>query len=876
MGWLRDLMSQAELRSFGDLARKALAHPDWPSDNRAQPRSLEAILGRLDRKLDLDWLADRPGVQQVLAALLNSQVAEIRTVIVGTTPAKGPVYRLRLDSLPMARSFDLQHEALPPTVPERIGLPATWNRLAWIAPSGSGASLAQKWLVSRGLAQGAYVESLEAYRALPIQGPPLFLKVDQDLALRIVEEYAQHQPVCLAVAANGPSKLDAFERHGFEILHSESATENLERLVDWALARCPQGAQARREPLLSWLSAGPQSFNILETLGDVLGCVGLALAEETGSLPPLSKEALLREWLSLRAENLAKERFRDVLALGQLLPEALLELAQVGYLDDGRALLSPRRLEDWLAMVAPQHQRGSDMNWLSAHLGAEYSTLRPRELERLAQRLPPGAHRIIVALRELGLLRPASTNSFSLRPHFFARLLHSLATERTASSQPVFWGEALLKPNTRPPLLLALQKRVAIDPESVADELLEMLDAESAPLVSALESGYVLLGLEVLTSAELSEQAAASLLEEQNALLLGDWSVLPQRRTAPLRSPLIEDSEGAFFLASFALAELCKARHKPVSVLLDPWRQTAPPSGWAQVLDAIATTVRLALEQRPRWLAGALRLLERLRQILGTGPESQIGGHSSPHHELFAAAILLDAVELGVVEVLEPDLLQADWQLELFFETARVRERSTLAILRALSLLLPSAEPATLCRWLRRTPHEFWSVADPESIAPLLRAPGLDEGLIPWSELTAATWSAWSHQRLPANGAAESVVPWRHAPDSVGSNAVLSSTDLSLPVCGIVWERWPELAAGQIERHRTVRPAIAVKWLTLAPPSAIAPLAQAAMAHEWHKADSRVRNAVLQRLHEGIGLRLPGWSVAYDCLHRFETERRRY
>jgi hypothetical protein len=53
-------------------------------------------------------------------------------------------------------------------------------------------------------------------------------------------------------------------------------------------------------------------------------------------------------------------------------------------------------------------------------------------------------------------------------------------------------------------------------------------------------------------------------------------------------------------------------------------------------------------------------------------------------------------------------------------------------------------------------------------------------------------------------------------------------------------------------------------------------LAEAAVTHAWHKADSRVRNAVLQRLHEGIGLRLPGWSKAYDCLHRFETERRRY
>ena len=72
MGWLREFMSQAGLRSYGELARVALAQPEWPDDVRIQPRSLEAILGRLDRHEELDWLTERPGIQQVLATVLQA------------------------------------------------------------------------------------------------------------------------------------------------------------------------------------------------------------------------------------------------------------------------------------------------------------------------------------------------------------------------------------------------------------------------------------------------------------------------------------------------------------------------------------------------------------------------------------------------------------------------------------------------------------------------------------------------------------------------------------------------------------------------------------------------------------------------------------
>src|SRR5512138_978746 len=103
MGWLREFMSQSDLRSFGELARAALAHPEWPKDTKAQPRSLEAILGRLDRREDLDWLMDRPGIQQVLGSLLQISVAEIRSIVMDPLPTRPTVTRLRLDDLRAAK-----------------------------------------------------------------------------------------------------------------------------------------------------------------------------------------------------------------------------------------------------------------------------------------------------------------------------------------------------------------------------------------------------------------------------------------------------------------------------------------------------------------------------------------------------------------------------------------------------------------------------------------------------------------------------------------------------------------------------------------------------------------------------------------------------
>src|SRR5664280_1907615 len=99
MGWLRDLMLDAGLRSFGALARASLLHAAWPADSKAQQRSLAAMFSRFDHDKELDWLAERPAVQQVLSELLHCPVGDIRAPLLRANENQASPARLRLEAL---------------------------------------------------------------------------------------------------------------------------------------------------------------------------------------------------------------------------------------------------------------------------------------------------------------------------------------------------------------------------------------------------------------------------------------------------------------------------------------------------------------------------------------------------------------------------------------------------------------------------------------------------------------------------------------------------------------------------------------------------------------------------------------------------------
>src|SRR5262245_5601474 len=83
VGWLRQLMDLAgpPIDGYGELARRALAHPEWPADTQPRARSLAALFSKLDRGIELEWLADRDAAQRALALILACPVESVRRAV---------------------------------------------------------------------------------------------------------------------------------------------------------------------------------------------------------------------------------------------------------------------------------------------------------------------------------------------------------------------------------------------------------------------------------------------------------------------------------------------------------------------------------------------------------------------------------------------------------------------------------------------------------------------------------------------------------------------------------------------------------------------------------------------------------------------------
>src|SRR5689334_959765 len=86
MGWIRVLMQAATppLRSLDALARALIAAPDGSDATRMHPRSLSALLGKLDRDQELDWLRHRPDLQRSMAHVLGCRQSAIAEALAGT------------------------------------------------------------------------------------------------------------------------------------------------------------------------------------------------------------------------------------------------------------------------------------------------------------------------------------------------------------------------------------------------------------------------------------------------------------------------------------------------------------------------------------------------------------------------------------------------------------------------------------------------------------------------------------------------------------------------------------------------------------------------------------------------------------------------
>jgi hypothetical protein len=380
MGWLRELMLSANppYKSYGQLARAALAHSDWPEHTRTQARSLASVLSKLDRQVDVQWLADRESVQRILAELLSCSFADVRSAVErqlsgpSTTPR-----RLRLEDLRYARTLDLTDEPLCPGLPSLVLCPAMWGACWWHAPSGSGRSLTANWLAARGLTATVCARNwTEAQNRTPVHGA-VFIELHgpDDTPVHLPPGLG---PVCVAApfAPTGSTS-------SWRIIQSPPVECYLDELVDWVDAQL--GASSRFDASFAkrWLRDGPAAQRgLVDRLGAVLGLCGLIDELGPRQLRGRSLHELSRRFFELRMAE-AVEPTDAAWFKGTGYPVLLGMFKRL--LTDGNAPWhEARTFDEWLHMVPLEHRQGADLDWMRLALLDGTTPVRAADIEPIA------------------------------------------------------------------------------------------------------------------------------------------------------------------------------------------------------------------------------------------------------------------------------------------------------------------------------------------------------------------------------------------------------------------------------------------------------------------------------------------------------------
>lgn len=599
-------------------------------------RSLGALLGKLDRDEQLDWLVTRPAVQAVLAEVLGASRDSIGAALKPAgRPAPGRM--LTWESMPYARVLDLSEEDPFPGIPERVRRPGGWSRVLWVAPHGAGRSLMGLWLEARGLARSIRWRRWSK-QELP-DARPLFVELEsaEGLSLEGVTP-----GICVAV----PAPAELTESLGVELLPTAELGTFVEELVSWAAARLSARAELDRNALVTYVRdvALPRGF--VESAGDVLGLVGLADefgVKALGASPP---RKLAREWLKRRAAERVDAKDPSAIWLRRSGYEGWLGLVTRVLTEAGASLFAPRTLDAWAELLPAELRRSPDPEWLRLVLTESGAKASERELSRALAKLPAGAFDALRAFERAGVLRRTDDERLALGPHGLVRIVAEEALSALTQGAAFEWGDLLLSLEHAPRTMLRLFER-AVRGALRVDDLVDPDADENPAYAAAIEGALRALGLSALLGAEPATEELIALWDEAMRLLIELPGELPLPRIGALRDGASDRGSwllgnGAYLLAALAFSEGLSEGEGARVPLLRPWQAQSVPDELHRVLDAIAAALDEAAA--PRELRGKVPLLvDRLRAALG--PLGANGGV----HRLERASVAVDEAALGVL-----------------------------------------------------------------------------------------------------------------------------------------------------------------------------------------------------------------------------------
>jgi hypothetical protein len=821
VGWLRDLMKAARPapRSFDDLARQCLQHASWPAEFRIRERSFGALLGKFDRELELDWLAQRPGAQRTLALVLGTSREQVLDAISPKRAAPGRY--VRLDDLPAGRLLDLNDELLYPGLPAELFTPGQWDGLWWQTPSGSGRTLVGRWLRARGLLPPAELEPRSARTS--------YVELSDDT-------WIEPRPG-LCVASPLPPRAS-----GFRVIESAPLATSLDALVDWAAARLPEGGDFDRAELVRFVSALVER-RAIESAGAVLGLVGLADEHGVAELVRRTPRQLMSFALRRRAGELLDPESPATHWMKRSSADALIALLRQALTDADQPWWHERTLGDWSELLPAELRREADVEWLSVSLTGAGSAIRPSDVERAARELPPGAFRLLRAFERTGVLARGEGEGLALRPHWLVELGLNEALQELAQSTPGEWGEALLRPHAAARVARAVVARTARAEAALIEDVSELEPSESPALCAATELAFRAVGLSVLASGEMPGDGAEQLWKQALELCVIAPGETPRPRIEyAVGQGLL--ARGSYYLAAWALSEALPSAPRATSPALYPWAGAAPAAA-----RALLDEVQYALEALPELTLPAALLVGRLP------------GGGEPQHALELPSALVSSGKLDTWNAVLQRPLAARVVAELMQSDAGLAQRLWRDWETSGRATLPAPASSELFA-------PFWRHAPRSALEALLERDELD-----FTSLSAEQWRVVVDALLRRRTAPPATELWVNLP----ARELVLLLDAALwpddAAClRLIWKREPELMMRALESSFFEQPTRGARALLASVPDA-----QSAELAARLSADARLGSLTTQRLwelqaflHGRVGERGAGWRAAYAALARLE------
>jgi hypothetical protein len=859
--------AQPPLRSYGELARALLSHPAWPEEARTKARSLEALLGKLDRDAELEWLAERPTVQLALSELVQCSPEEIRAHVRRAREERAESSQLlRFEEAPFARPVELAREALCPGIPPEVLEPSRWERMWWRTESGAGQEWVGRWLTVRGLARALTAREWIRNRSEETEASGsqarwvVFEDADLDdedlraaLATRV--EHAR-APVCVV----GPAALGLGER-GFHSIESPAPARYADALVDWLAERLPGDGRFEAATAKKWLRAtllGSPGLGLSELLG-WCGALDALGPTETRGRSPLD---VARRFVLGRVRRLEQRDAADLAWLRRSGFEALRGLVRSLLTDSDAPWSVARPFEDWLELVAHEHQRDPDLDWVRVSLLDGDLPFQKRELERAAKRLPPGGFRIVRGLRAAELLLEED-DGLRLHPAWLGRFLVRESAQQIARGAAGDLGEALLRPHAAPSVAAALEARFRAGDLGAVEDVLDLEHDAEPSEVAALEAVATAAGLVLLDGQELPADQIEELWNEVCRLQLSWPDRVPEPRVLHPRAEVGSLLHpGTWLIGVMALAENVPRGRGASHPVLRPWHVEAASADLARVYERLHEI----LQSAPGLAPWAYSLVDRLRQAVGSPADTP--------HPLERPSILLEEAALGVVapaswaglEVL-PGALSALPKL------ARERGLPWVSFIEALWLAWADQPDEAALGWLHpscASSAGFRAPLPPRALDLLL-----ERGIAPpLADLPDESWSiVFAPSRaLPPH---LELAVWSALPETRFAVAVARGAPRTREARRAVWSRLPELVTEHVKAQLAAASFECLLWLDGAPEALTEELATLLETVPRDRLQDESALLLRRWAHQAVGLRAPGWRRAHTLLAEFERELRR-